>query len=39
MLGETDERAAAHFEALLNENSYISSMFDRLHNVAQYFRT
>lgn len=38
MLDESEERAVAHFEDLLNETSYISSMFDRLHNMAQYFR-
>ncbi|WFD35704.1 phosphatidylinositol 3-kinase [Malassezia cuniculi] len=38
LLDVTEERAVAHFEGLLNETSYISSMFDRLHNMAQYFR-
>lgn len=34
----SEEAAAAHFEALLNDTSYLSTMFDRLHNMAQYFR-
>lgn len=38
MLEVSEEQAVAHLEALLNETSYLSSMFDRLHNVAQYFR-
>lgn len=38
MLDVSEERAIAHFEGLLNETRYISSMFDRLHNMAQYFR-
>lgn len=38
MLGVSEEQAVRHLEALFNETSYLSSMFDRLHNVAQYFR-
>lgn len=38
MLDVSEEKAVAHFEALLNETSYLSTMFDRLHNMAQYFR-
>ena len=38
MLGVSEEQAVGHLEALFNETSYLSSMFDRLHNVAQYFR-
>lgn len=38
MLTVGEERAVQQFEALLNETSYISTMFDRLHNMAQYFR-
>ncbi|WFD07652.1 phosphatidylinositol 3-kinase [Malassezia vespertilionis] len=38
MLDMSEENAVAHFEALLNETSYLSTMFDRLHNMAQYFR-
>ncbi len=36
-LGEAE--AIKEFEGLLNETSYLSSMFDRLHDMAQqYFR-
>ena len=38
LLHLSEDKAAAQFEALLNETSYISTMFDRLHNMAQYFR-
>ncbi|WFC98087.1 phosphatidylinositol 3-kinase [Malassezia yamatoensis] len=38
LLDLSEEKAIAHFEALFNETSYISTMFDRLHNMAQYFR-
>lgn len=38
MLTVSEERAVEQFEALLSETSYISTMFDRLHTVAQYFR-
>lgn len=38
MLNVSEEIAVQQFEALLNETSYISTMFDRLHNMAQYFR-
>lgn len=38
MLDVSEEKAVMNFEALFNETSYISSMFDRLHNMAQYFR-
>lgn len=38
MLDVNEEQAATRFEGLLNDTSYISSMFDRLHNMAQYFR-
>ncbi|WFC94074.1 phosphatidylinositol 3-kinase [Malassezia brasiliensis] len=35
MLDVSEEKAVMNFEALFNETSYISSMFDRLHNMAQ----
>ncbi|WFD29728.1 phosphatidylinositol 3-kinase [Malassezia sp. CBS 17886] len=38
LLDVPEENAVAHLETLLNETSYFSSMFDRLHNMAQYFR-
>ena len=38
MLDVSEEQALEQFEALLNETSYLSTMFDRLHNMAQYFR-
>ena len=38
LLDVSEEQAVAHFESLLRDTSYLSSMFDRLHNVAQYFR-
>ena len=38
LLDVSEEQAVAHFESLLSDTSYLSSMFDRLHNVAQYFR-
>jgi len=34
----TEEDAIKAFEALLNETSYFSSAFDRLHTLAQYWR-
>lgn len=34
----SEDEAIKHFEALLNETSYLSAVFDRLHDVAQYFR-
>ncbi|KAH8919649.1 phosphatidylinositol 3-kinase [Atractiella rhizophila] len=36
-LGE--EEAIKYFETLLNENSYLTLVFDRIHQTAQYFRT
>ncbi|PWN50000.1 phosphatidylinositol 3-kinase [Violaceomyces palustris] len=38
MLELSEDEAIKHFEALLNETSYLSTMFDRLHDMAQYFR-
>lgn len=38
MLGLGEDEAIKEFEGLLNETSYLSSMFDRLHDMAQYFR-
>ncbi|KAL9935214.1 hypothetical protein V8E36_005562 [Tilletia maclaganii] len=34
----TEDEAIKHFEGLLNDTSYLAAMFDRLHDVAQYFR-
>ncbi|KAK0535321.1 Phosphatidylinositol (PI) 3-kinase [Tilletia horrida] len=34
----TEDEAIKYFEGLLNDTSYLAAMFDRLHDVAQYFR-
>jgi phosphatidylinositol 3-kinase len=34
----TEEEAIKHFEALLNETSYLTVVFDRIHDLAQYWR-
>jgi phosphatidylinositol 3-kinase len=36
-LGE--EEAIQYFEGLLNETSYVTLVFDRLHDAAQFFRS
>lgn len=35
----TEEEAIKHFEALLNETSYFTVMLDRIHDLAQYWRS
>ncbi|KAH7341662.1 atypical/PIKK/PI3K protein kinase [Rhizoctonia solani] len=35
----TEEDAIKHFENLLNETSYFTVMFDRIHDLAQYWRS
>ncbi|KDN44187.1 hypothetical protein RSAG8_05660, partial [Rhizoctonia solani AG-8 WAC10335] len=35
----TEEDAIKHFETLLNETSYFTVMFDRIHDLAQYWRS
>ncbi|CAE6367870.1 unnamed protein product [Rhizoctonia solani] len=35
----TEEEAIKHFETLLNETSYFTVMFDRIHDLAQYWRS
>ncbi|RDB29393.1 Phosphatidylinositol 3-kinase catalytic subunit type 3 [Hypsizygus marmoreus] len=35
----TEEEAIKHFEALLNETSYITVVLDRIHDLAQYWRS
>ncbi|TIC05059.1 phosphatidylinositol 3-kinase, partial [Wallemia mellicola] len=35
----SEEDAIKHFEALLNETSYLSAVFDQIHNIAQYWRS
>jgi phosphatidylinositol 3-kinase len=35
----TEEEAIRHFEALLNETSYLAAVLDRLHDLAQYWRS
>lgn len=35
----TEEEAIKHFEALLNETSYITVVLDRIHELAQYWRS
>jgi phosphatidylinositol 3-kinase len=35
----TEEEAIKHFEALLNETSYLTAVFDRIHDLAQYWRS
>lgn len=34
----TEEEALKHFETLLNETSYITAVFDAIHDLAQYWR-
>ncbi|KAJ2914075.1 hypothetical protein MD484_g6343, partial [Candolleomyces efflorescens] len=34
----SEEEAIKHFETLLNETSYITAVFDRIHDLAQYWR-
>ncbi|KAG8909004.1 Phosphatidylinositol (PI) 3-kinase [Tulasnella sp. 403] len=35
----TEEEAIKHFETLLNELSYLTVVFDRIHDLAQYWRS
>ncbi|QRV75171.1 atypical/PIKK/PI3K kinase [Ceratobasidium sp. AG-Ba] len=35
----TEEEAIKHFETLLNEWSYFTVVFDRIHDIAQYWRS
>ncbi|KAF8515401.1 atypical/PIKK/PI3K protein kinase [Hysterangium stoloniferum] len=35
----TEEEAIKHFETLLNETSYFTVVFDRIHDLAQYWRS
>ncbi|KAG8929907.1 Phosphatidylinositol (PI) 3-kinase [Tulasnella sp. 418] len=35
----TEEEAIKHFETLLNETSYITAVFDKIHDLAQYWRS
>ncbi|KAF9453475.1 atypical/PIKK/PI3K protein kinase [Macrolepiota fuliginosa MF-IS2] len=35
----TEEDAIKHFEALLNETSYLTVVLDRIHDLAQYWRS
>lgn len=39
LLNLTEEEAIKAFEALLNETSYFTSVLDRIHSVAQYWRS
>ena len=34
----SDEEAIRAFEDMLNETSYITAVFDRIHDLAQYWR-
>lgn len=38
MLGMPEEDAIKHLEALLNDTSYLTLMFDKVHTLAQYLR-
>ncbi|SJX60500.1 related to phosphatidylinositol 3-kinase [Sporisorium reilianum f. sp. reilianum] len=38
LLHLSEDEAIKEIEGLLNETSYLSTMFDRLHDMAQYFR-
>ncbi|WWC69461.1 uncharacterized protein I206_103401 [Kwoniella pini CBS 10737] len=38
MLDLSEEDAIKQFEALLNDTSYLTMMFDRIHDLAQYLR-
>jgi len=35
----TEEEAIKHFRTLLNETSYITAVMDRIHGLAQYWRS
>jgi phosphatidylinositol 3-kinase len=35
----TEEEAIKHFETLLNETSYLAVVLDRIHDLAQYWRS
>ncbi|KAL1744714.1 kinase-like domain-containing protein [Schizophyllum fasciatum] len=35
----TEEEAIKHFETLLNETSYFTVVLDRIHDIAQYWRS
>ncbi|TFK20725.1 atypical/PIKK/PI3K protein kinase [Coprinopsis marcescibilis] len=35
----TEEEAIKHFETLLNETSYLTVVLDRIHDLAQYWRS
>ena len=35
----TEEEAIKHFETLLNETSYFTVVLDRIHDLAQYWRS
>ncbi|EIW84194.1 atypical PIKK PI3K protein kinase [Coniophora puteana RWD-64-598 SS2] len=39
LLDLTEEEAIKHFEALLNETSYFTVVLDRIHDLAQYWRS
>ncbi|KDE07724.1 phosphatidylinositol 3-kinase [Microbotryum lychnidis-dioicae p1A1 Lamole] len=39
LLHLSEEEAIKQFEALLNETSYFTSVLDRIHSVAQYWRS
>ncbi|BGP25770.1 phosphoinositide 3-kinase [Rhodotorula toruloides] len=39
LLNLTEEEAIKEFEALLNDTSYFTSVLDRIHSVAQYWRS
>jgi phosphatidylinositol 3-kinase len=38
MLDIPEEDAIKQFEALLNDTSYLTLMFDKVHTLAQYLR-
>ncbi|KAL0579966.1 Phosphatidylinositol (PI) 3-kinase [Marasmius crinis-equi] len=35
----TEEEAIKHFETLLNETSYFTAVLDKIHDIAQYWRS
>ncbi|GAA5940038.1 hypothetical protein JCM1841_001955 [Sporobolomyces salmonicolor] len=39
LLNLSEEEAIKAFEALLNDTSYFTSVLDRIHSVAQYWRS
>ncbi|KAM0746672.1 phosphatidylinositol 3-kinase [Meredithblackwellia eburnea MCA 4105] len=39
LLGLSEEEAIKAFESLLNDTSYFTSVLDRIHSVAQYWRS